>query len=209
MIRGEAGALVADADFITAVYHKCKQTGTLFVVDEIQSGFHRTGPFMAFMHHKLVPDILVLGKAIGGGMPMGAFVASREMMNSFASNPVLGHITTFGGHPVCCAAAMASLQVVTQVGQSEVERKGRLFKELLKHPAILSVSGKGLMMGLEFASEKLAKEVIAKCIEKGVFTDWFLFAPHRIRIAPPLIINDDEIRHACNIIMDSIEQVVH
>lgn len=209
MVRGEAGALPAHPDFIAAVYHKCKQTGALFIVDEIQSGFHRTGPFMAFMDYNVIPDVLVLGKAIGGGLPMGAFIASRELMNSLASNPVLGHITTFGGHPVCCAAAMAALQVVERVGQSEVERKGRLFMDLLKHPAILSVSGKGLMMGVEFASEKLAKEVIASCIQKGVFTDWFLFAPHRIRIAPPLIINDDEIQQACAIIIESINEVVH
>lgn len=209
MVRGEAGALCANPEFVAAIYRKCKQTGALFIVDEIQTGFHRTGPFMAFMDYHVVPDILVLGKAIGGGMPMGAFVANRDMMASFASNPVLGHITTFGGHPVCCAAAMASLKVVSGIGSDEVERKGRLFKELLTHPAIISISGKGLMMGLEFASEKLAKDVITRCIQNGLFTDWFLFAPHRIRVAPPLIISDEEIREACKIILDSIHQVTH
>lgn len=207
LVRGEAGAVEANPSFISKVEKRCKQTGALLVVDEIQSGFHRTGPFMAFMDYNIEPDILVLGKSIGGGMPMGAFVASKKLMSCLAENPVLGHITTFGGHPVCCAAAQASLEVLCAIGKDEIERKASLFRRLLVHPAIKSISGKGLMMGLTFSSEQVAKDVINACIENGVLTDWFLFAPHKLRLAPPLVINDDEIRIACDRILMSINQV--
>lgn len=209
LVRGEVGAEEATAIFITQVHERCKLTGALLVVDEIQSGFHRTGPFMAFMDYNINPDILVLGKSIGGGMPMGAFVASRNIMSSLAENPVLGHITTFGGHPVCCAAAKASLDVLSAIGKDEIERKANLFRSLLVHPAILSITGKGLMMGLTFSSEQFAKDVIQACIENGVLTDWFLFAPHKLRLAPPLVINDSEIRTACERILKSIDQVLN
>ena len=209
LVRGEVGAEEASKNFISQVQDRCKQTGALLVVDEIQSGFHRTGPFMAFMDYNIKPDILVLGKSIGGGMPMGAFIASRNVMACLAENPVLGHITTFGGHPVCCAAAKASLEVLSAIGGDEIERKANLFRSLLVHPAIKSITGKGLMMGLTFSSEQVAKDVIQACIQNGVLTDWFLFAPHKLRLAPPLVINDNEIKIACDRIIKSIDQVVN
>ena len=209
LVRGEVGAEEASKNFISQVQDRCKQTGALLVVDEIQSGFHRTGPFMAFMDYNINPDILVLGKSIGGGMPMGAFIASRNVMSCLAENPVLGHITTFGGHPVCCAAAKASLEVLSAIGVAEIERKANLFRSLLVHPAIKSITGKGLMMGLTFSSEQVAKDVIQACIQNGVLTDWFLFAPHKLRLAPPLVINDNEIKIACDRILKSIDQVVN
>jgi acetylornithine/succinyldiaminopimelate/putrescine aminotransferase len=140
---------------------------------------------------------------------MGAFIASRNVMSCLAENPVLGHITTFGGHPVCCAAAKASLEVLSAIGGDEIERKANLFRSLLVHPAIKSITGKGLMMGLTFSSEQVAKDVIQACIQNGVLTDWFLFAPHKLRLAPPLVINDNEIKIACDRIIKSIDQVVN
>jgi len=208
-IQGEAGALVPDKGYLAAVADRCHQTGALLVIDEIQTGFRRTGPLMAFMNEHIVPDILVLAKGMGGGMPIGAFVASRELMSCFAQNPVLGHITTFGGHPVSCAAALASLKIVSKIDEREILRLGELFKSLLVHPSIRSVSGKGLLWSVEFENEKTNKAVINTCIENGVFTDWFLFAPHKMRIAPPLIIKDHQIFMACEVILSSIGKKKH
>jgi len=207
VIQGEAGAVFPSRGYIQAVAAACKKNGALLVIDEIQTGFMRTGNFMAFMDENIVPDILVLAKGMGGGMPIGAFIASREIMTTLASNPVLGHITTFGGHPVCCAAALAALKVVTKLDGREIERKGELFRSSLVHPEIKSISGKGLLLGVEFENEEINKKVIAECIENGVFTDWFLFAPHKMRIAPPLIIEDHQIFMACEIILKSLKKV--
>lgn len=203
-IQGEAGAVVPDKGYLAAVADRCRQTGALLVLDEIQTGFGRTGPLMAFMNEQVVPDILVLAKGMGGGMPIGAFIASKELMSCFADNPVLGHITTFGGHPVSCAAALASLNIVSKIKEGEIQRLGELFKSLLVHPSIRSISGRGLLLSVEFENEETCKRVINTCIENGVFTDWFLFAPHKMRIAPPLIINDHQIFMACEVILKSI-----
>lgn len=205
-IQGEAGAVVPDEGYLAAIADRCKETGTLLVMDEIQTGFRRTGPLMAFMEEQIVPDILVLAKGMGGGMPIGAFVASRELMSCFADNPVLGHITTFGGHPVSCAAALASLIIVSNIEEREILRLGELFKSLLVHPAIRSVSGKGLLWSVEFENEEINKQVINTCLENGILTDWFLFAPHKMRIAPPLIIKDHQIFMACEVILKSISK---
>ena len=169
--------------------NRCTQTGTLFILDEIQAGFGRTGKLWGFQHFNVVPDILLLGKALGGGMPMGAFIAAPEVMHLLADNPVLGHITTFGGHPVCCAAGMAAMEALLAENViAEVTKKEQLFKKLLVHPAIKNVHSFGLWMGVEFDSFETCKCVIDNCIQKGVITDWFLFASNHLRISPPLVI---------------------
>ena len=206
VIQSEAGALTPAPGFVEAVAEHCRNTGTLLVFDEAQTGFLRTGKFMAFMAHGVTPDVLVLAKGMGGGMPLGAFIASIELMSCLSINPVLGHITTFGGHPVSCAAALATLKVVEVMDVNEITRKGELFRQKLVHKSVKSITGKGLLLGVEFESESLNKKIINHCIQNGVFTDWFLFAPHKMRLAPPLIIEDHQIHKACDIILKSIDE---
>ncbi len=206
-IQAESGITVPDIAFIQQLRARCTETGTLLVFDEAQTGFGRTGKIFAFEHYDVVPDILQLAKALGGGMPLGAFVASKEKMATLSDNPVLGHITTFGGHPVCCAAGLAALQVLlNEKLWMQVDAKRRLFKKLLVHPSIQSVHSIGLMMSLEFSSYEQNKRIIDRCIAHGLLTDWFLFAPHCLRIAPPLIISEEEIKTACDIILRSIDE---
>jgi acetylornithine/succinyldiaminopimelate/putrescine aminotransferase len=202
-IQAERGVMAPSLEWMKMLRQRCDETGALLVFDEIQTGFGRTGTLFAFEQFGIVPDIILLGKALGGGMPLGAFVASKEMMDSFTLNPVLGHITTFGGHPVCCAAGLAALEfLVEEKLQDQVQKKEMLFRELLQHPAIKSFRSAGLLMAIEFDSWATNKQVIDLCISKGVFTDWFLFASHCMRLAPPLIIEEDEIRKACAIILE-------
>jgi acetylornithine/N-succinyldiaminopimelate aminotransferase len=204
-IQAEAGVHAPLKEWITALRKKCTETGTLLVLDEIQCGFGRNGTLWAFEQFDAVPDILLLGKALGGGMPMGAFIADKQLMDAFTDNPVLGHITTFGGHPVCCAAGMAAMNVLLQERLIEqVHEKEMLFRSLLHHPKILSVRSRGLMIAVEFDSFETNKEIIDACIAKGVFTDWFLFAPHCMRIAPPLTISRGEIEEACGVIIECL-----
>jgi acetylornithine/succinyldiaminopimelate/putrescine aminotransferase len=183
----------------------CNKTGALLILDEAQTGLGRTGKLFGFEHYGIVPDILLLAKALGGGMPLGAFIAAKEVMNTLTENPVLGHITTFGGHPVCCAAGLAAFEVLT-AGKliNQVEPKGQLFESLLNHPKIKSKHRIGLMMALEFENFELNKRIIDRCIENGVLTDWFLFAPQCMRIAPPFIITEEEIKLACGVILEAI-----
>jgi acetylornithine/N-succinyldiaminopimelate aminotransferase len=205
-IQGEAGFITPAAGYLEKLAKKCRETGTLLIADEIQCGFGRTGRLFAFEDYGFIPDILVLAKGMGGGMPLGAFIASREMMNAFTNNPVLGHITTFGGHPVSCAASLATLEVLLKGDLiREVKEKSELFRELLVHPSIKRISGKGLMLALEFETEAFNKGVIKRCIEAGVITDWFLFRDNCLRICPPLIITKEEIHHVCKIILDSVK----
>jgi acetylornithine/N-succinyldiaminopimelate aminotransferase len=206
-IQGEAGAVMPPKGYLEALSARCRETGTLLVLDEIQTGFRRTGPLMAFMDTGIVPDILVLAKGMGGGMPIGAFIAARELTSVFTDNPVLGHITTFGGHPVSCAAALATLKITESIPAAEVEEKGRMFRERLVHPLIKNISGKGLLLAIEFESEALNREVITRCIAKGVFTDWFLFAPHKMRLAPPLVIEHHQIFMACDVILEVLNEL--
>lgn len=204
-VQAEKGVLKPDVEWMKALRSKCTEMGALLVLDEIQAGFGRTGSLWAFEQYGIVPDILLLGKALGGGMPLGAFVASQEMMQTLTDQPVLGHITTFGGHPVSCAAGLASFRVITNGSLiEEVHRKSQIFLEKLKHPRIRSVRAAGLLIAIEFASFEENKKIIDNCIERGVFTDWFLFAPQCLRIAPPLVITDDDICHAIEIILDAI-----
>jgi acetylornithine/succinyldiaminopimelate/putrescine aminotransferase len=208
-IQAERGVLSPSIEWMKALRKKCDETGTLLILDEIQTGFGRTGSLFSFEQFGIIPDILLLGKAIGGGMPLGAFVAEKDRMMSFADNPILGHITTFGGHPVSCAAGLAALDFLIEEGLiNSVETKRALFENLLKHPAILSFRSSGLLMAIEFDSYETNKKIIDRCIEKGVFTDWFLFASHCMRIAPPLIISEEEIKKSCDMILASCTEIM-
>ena len=208
-IQAERGVLSPSIEWMRALRKKCDETGALLILDEIQTGFGRTGSLFSFEQFGIIPDILLLGKAIGGGMPLGAFVAERERMMSFADNPILGHITTFGGHPVSCAAGLAALNFLIDQGLiNSVETKRALFENLLKHRAILSFRSSGLLMAIEFDSYETNKKIIDRCIEKGLFTDWFLFASHCMRIAPPLIITEEEIKKSCDIILASCTEIM-
>ena len=198
-VQAEAGIIVPTKEWMQALRKRCDETGTLLILDEIQAGFGRTGKLWGFEHFDIVPDILLLGKALGGGMPLGAFIADKKLMDAFTSNPVLGHITTFGGHPVCCAAGMAAMKVLLDEKMVEgVKQKEELFKSLLTHPKIKAIRSFGLWMAVEFDSFETNKQVIDACIANGVMTDWFLFAPHCLRISPPLVIGDDETRKVCD-----------
>jgi acetylornithine/succinyldiaminopimelate/putrescine aminotransferase len=204
-IQAEAGVNEPDIKWLQALRKKCSETATLLVFDEIQCGFGRTGKLWGFEHYGVVPDILLLGKALGGGMPLGAFISSHQNMQSLTNNPVLGHITTFGGHPVSCAAGMAAMHVLLDEADiAKVAEKEKLFKSLLVHPSIKGVRSKGLLMAVELESNDKVLQVLKQCINKGLFSDWFLFAPQCIRIAPPLNITEEEINKACTIILDSI-----
>ncbi len=204
-IQAESGVTVPSTSYMQQLRQHCNNTGALLIIDEAQTGLGRTGKIFAFEHYNIIPDILLLAKALGGGMPLGAFISTKEKMALFTENPVLGHITTFGGHPVSCAAGLAALKFTIDKNLvAQVEKKGKLFEALLVHPKIMSKRRSGLMMSLQFESFEQNKQVIDKCIEHGVLTDWFLFAPECMRIAPPLIINEAEITDACSIIVDSI-----
>lgn len=200
-IQAEAGVKPPVNGWLAALRERCTQTGTLLVLDEIQCGFGRNGSLWAFEQFDVVPDILLLGKALGGGMPLGAFIADKKIMDSLSFNPVLGHINTFGGHPVSCAAGLAALNVLLKENLvADVKRKEQLFLDQLKHPLIKNINSVGLMMAVEFENFDINKKIIDACIEQGVFTDWFLFAANALRIVPPLNITDEEIKNACTII---------
>jgi acetylornithine/succinyldiaminopimelate/putrescine aminotransferase len=207
-IQAERGVVAPSAQWMTALEKKCRETGTLLVLDEIQAGFGRTGTLWGFEQFNVVPDIVLMGKALGGGMPLGAFVADKKLMDAFTENPVLGHITTFGGHPVCCAAGLAALKVLLKeeiVGQ--VADKAALFVEMLQHPLIKKVRANGLLIAVEFENFDINKKVIDGCLQQGILTDWFLFAPECLRIAPPLTISAKEIKKAVRTILQVLDAV--
>jgi acetylornithine/succinyldiaminopimelate/putrescine aminotransferase len=204
-VQAESGLHAPSAQWMQALRKRCDEEGVLLVLDEIQAGFGRTGRLWGFEHFGIVPDILLLGKALGGGMPLGAFIANRELMQCLTDNPVLGHITTFGGHPVCCAAGMAAFKALLEEDMTgQAKAKENVFRERLQHKKIKALRSFGLWLALEFDSFETNKKVIGKALEKGVLTDWFLFAPHCLRIAPPLVISEKEIEHACEIITDCL-----
>ncbi|MCU0446379.1 MAG: aspartate aminotransferase family protein [Microscillaceae bacterium] len=208
-VQGEAGVRAADRDYFQALRARCTQHGALLILDECQSGLGRTGKMWAFEQYDIVPDIVLSAKALGGGMPLGAFISSKEIMNCLTENPVLGHITTFGGHPVSCAAGLASLEVVLQENLiAEVATKARLFQKLLIHPQIKALRNVGLLMAAEFADFGALKKVIDRAIELGVLTDWFLYCDKAMRIAPPLTITEAQIREACGVILQAIDDVL-
>lgn len=208
-VQAESGITAPSAEWLQAIRKKCDEHCVLLVMDEIQAGFGRTGTLWAFEQMGMVPDVLLLGKALGGGMPMGAFIASRSLMSTLTHDPVLGHITTFGGHPVSCAAGKAALEVLLDGKYiSEVKRKAQLLSDALSHPAIVIKQHFGLWMSVQFSSDELNRSVIHQCIQNGLITDWFLFAPDRMRIAPPLIITEEEINQMAAIVLNSINQVL-
>jgi acetylornithine/succinyldiaminopimelate/putrescine aminotransferase len=207
-VQAEAGVILQDPDFLKAVRNQCDKTGTMLILDEIQTGMGRTGTMFCFEQYDFIPDILLLAKSLGGGLPLGAFISSRENMRALISDPVLGHVTTFGGNPVCTAAGKASMEVILEENlMAGIQHKSELFGNILQHPAIRDFRKAGLLMALEFEDEYLCKAVIRECIANGVILDWFLFASNCIRIAPPLTISDDEIKESCKIILQAMQKV--
>ena len=207
-VQAERGVVAPSAQWMKALRDKCTETGTLLILDEIQTGFGRTGTLWGFEQFNVVPDIVLLGKALGGGMPLGAFVADQKIMQVLTENPVLGHITTFGGHPVCCAAGLAAFKVLLKEGiVNQVQGKTALFKELLQHPLIKAIRANGLLMAIEFGNFDINKKVIDGCLRHGLLTDWFLFAPECLRIAPPLTISEKEIKKAAGLILEVLDSV--
>ena len=204
-IQAERGVHPPTKKWMKALQKKCNETGALFILDEIQTGFGRTGKLWGFEQFRVKPDMILLGKALGGGMPLGALVAGKKLMNAFTEHPVLGHITTFGGHPVSCAAGMAAMKVLLKENIiQDVADKSKIFAELLQHKKIKAVRCSGLLIAIEFDSFETNKKIIDRCIEKGVLTDWFLFAPECMRVAPPLTITRREIKKAVTIILDAL-----
>lgn len=207
-VQAELGVNVPPKGYLQALQKRCNEVGALFILDEIQTGMGRTGSLFRFEAEEITPDILLLAKAFGGGMPLGAFISSQEILKVFQDNPILGHITTFGGHPVSCAAALASLEILlTEDYICHVETKGALFEELLQHPKILKINRVGLLMAVQFESFVQNKRIIDQCIQNGLISDWFLFNSNAMRIAPPLIITLEEIKTSCQIILKSIHEV--
>jgi len=208
-VQGEAGVRKAAKEYWQKLRKRCQATGTLLVLDEIQTGFGRTGSFWGFEHYGIVPDVLVCAKGMGGGMPIGAFISSSEIMSCLKSNPVLGHITTFGGHPVSCAASLATLRTIQEEKlMDHVGSKAALFASNISHPAIKEIRHCGLMMAVEFESFEILKPIIDRALVNGLLTDWFLNCDNSLRIAPPLTINDDQILVACKALVKSINEAM-
>ncbi len=208
VIRGEGGYVPANPDFLMALRSLCDEHCCLLIFDEIQSGMGKTGKMFAFEHYSILPDILLLGKALGAGMPIGAVVSSKAMMSSFSHHPILGHITTFGGHPVICAAALAGIEELLRLDLiREVAKKEMLFRDNLRHQAIQKIDGMGLMLAVQLDTFENTVKVIQYAIEHGLISDWFLFATNKIRISPPLTITEDEIKLASKILLMAIEKV--
>lgn len=207
-VQAEWGIRKPNPAWLQAVRKRCDEVGALLILDEIQAGYGRTGTLWAFEQYGVVPDILLLAKGMGGGMPIGAFVASRNVMRDLSENPILGHITTFGGHPVSCAAALATLETLLQTDHiAEVASKEQQFLTRLKHPKILDVRSAGLWMAVELASFAEVQAVIDSCLERGLIADWFLFNSRSVRIAPPLIITPAEIDWACDVLLAALDDL--
>ena len=201
-IQGGAGFILPENDYLKKVKARCEAVGALLILDEIQPGYGRTGKLFGFEHFGIVPDILVMGKGMGGGLPIGAFTASSEMMDSLSDNPKMGHITTFGGNPVIAAAALATLQELTESRlMEEALQKEKVFKELLVHPWISEIRGKGLMLALILPSAEIANQLVLRAQEKGLILFWLLFETRAVRITPPLTISEEEIKEGCGIVL--------
>jgi len=200
-IQAEAGVLLPKKNYLQAIRNRCNETGALLIFDKCQTGFGRTGKLFAWEHSGVIPDVIILGKAIGGGMPLGAFVASKNMMDVFTNGPILGHITTFGGHPVCCAAGLAAATFIisNKLVEQSIAKADRI-KSALNSEKIIAIRNCGLFFAIEFESMDINFALNKKLIAAGLMVDWFLFAPNCLRIAPPLTIADDEIDYACKVI---------
>jgi acetylornithine/succinyldiaminopimelate/putrescine aminotransferase len=207
-VQGDAGVRIPDLCYMQALRKRCDETCTLLIIDEIQTGFYRTGTAFAFEKYGIVPDILTMGKAIAGGLPMGCLAASKELMHLFTHNPMLGHITTFGGNPLICAAAHANIRALKkEVSPKEIERKGALLEGLLNHPKVKEIRRAGLMFAIDLSSFEEVKQVVDYCLEQGVLTFWFLSTDYAFRLAPPLIISDKELEQAAGIIQEGLSRI--
>ena len=208
-VQAEAGVVVPDPNFLKALRARCVETGTLLIFDEVQTGFGRTGSLFAFQKYGVIPDILCLAKALGGGMPLGAIIADFSLMKAWQSAPALGHISTFGGHPICCAAGMAALQVILAGNLIEqvAEKEQRFRKRLACHPKIREIRGAGLLLACALESEEKTKRFIRLAVEEGIVTDSFLFCNSSFRISPPLTITLEEIDESCNIILKALDRL--
>ncbi len=207
-IQGGAGFIQPENNFLEKVRARCTEVGAMMIIDEIQPGFGRTGKLFGFENYNVVPDIIILGKGMGGGMPVGAFTASSAHMDLLSDNPKLGHITTFGGHPVIAAACLATLQEITETSLiQDTLTKEKLFRTLLVHPLIEEIRGKGLMLAAMTSSPDITNQIILKCQDKGLILFWLLFEGCAIRITPPLTITEEEIREGCSIILDVMNHI--
>lgn len=206
-IQGDAGVRIPDRAYLQAVRKRCDETGALLILDEIQCGMGRTGKLFAFEHFGIVPDILTIAKAFGGGLPIGAFISSEEKMKTLSHDPILGHITTFGGNPVCCASSLATLEVIENENLlAQVESKGKLIEQLIQHKKIKEIRRIGLLFAIDFESAETVNNIVNFAKDHGVICYWFLSHPYSFRIAPPLTITEDEIKKACSVILEAIEQ---
>ncbi len=207
-IQGGAGFIQPENGFLKKVRERCTEVGAMMIVDEIQPGFGRTGKLFGFENYDVVPDIIILGKGMGGGMPVGAFTASSEMMDLLSDNPKLGHITTFGGHPVIAAASLATLQEITETDLiPQTLEKEKLFRSLLVHPLINEIRGRGLMLAAMTEDAEITNQIILKCQDKGLILFWLLFEGKAIRITPPLTISEEEIKEGCAILLEVMDEV--
>jgi acetylornithine/succinyldiaminopimelate/putrescine aminotransferase len=207
-IQGGAGFIQPENDFLAKVKKRCQEVGALLIIDEIQPGFGRTGKLFGFENYNVVPDVIIIGKGMGGGMPVGAFVAKAEYMDLLSDNPKLGHITTFGGHPVIAAACLATLKEITQSNlMAETLEKEKLFRQLLVHPLLKEIRGKGLMLAAMTKNPEITNQIILKCQEKGLILFWLLFEGCAIRITPPLTISESEIKEGCQIMIDVMNEI--
>ena len=209
-VQGEGGIQRPAPGFLAALRRRCDETGALLIFDEIQTGTGRTGTLYYFQQAGIIPDILCTAKSFGGGMPLGAFISSDGIMSTLKTNPVLGHITTFGGHPVCCAAGLAALEYLLGEGlMQQADAKGARYEQAMRaHPAVKEVRRTGLLMAVEFGDAALCERVVQRAVETGLLTEWFLFWPTALRIAPPLTITDAEIDTSCRILLDAIDHAV-
>jgi acetylornithine/succinyldiaminopimelate/putrescine aminotransferase len=207
-IQGDAGVRIPNALYLKALREKCDETGTILILDEIQCGMGRTGKMWAYEHFDILPDILTAGKALGAGMPIGALICNDNLMQKFSNNPMLGHITTFGGHPVVCASAAAGLKFTREHALvASIELKAKLFKEYLVHPKIVEVRQLGLMMAIDLGNEELVQEIVLKGLENGILLFWFLSTPSAFRLAPPITISDEDIKHGCITILKILDDI--
>lgn len=205
-IQGDAGVRIPGKEYMLALRKRCNETGTLLILDEIQCGMGRTGTLFAFEQFGIVPDVLTIAKAFGGGLPIGAFIADKKIMQSLTHDPMLGHITTFGGNPVCCASALATLEVIEHEKLlGSVEKKGKLFEKLLVHPAIKEIRRIGLLFAIDFDSADRVNKIVNSAKELGVICYWFLSHPNSFRIAPPLTITEEQIKESCDVILKAID----
>jgi acetylornithine aminotransferase len=207
-IQGGAGFILPEDDYLKKVKKRCEEVGALLLLDEIQPGFGRTGKMFGFEHFGIAPDIVVMGKALGGGLPIGAFSASKKLMQKLEDQPKLGHITTFGGNPVIATAALTTInEIISTKLTQQISNKERIFRENLKHPMIKSISGKGLMLAPIFERPEIPNYLVPHCIEKGLLLFWLLWEKNAIRISPPLNISEEEIILGCEIIKEALDEI--